>query len=136
MMALALAAPLYAQYGGPAVLTRGQAPAAMSASQIDFRPFLSLQTGYDYGLNGVGVNPNGKPFNQSSFTLEADAGVSGLHSWKHTQVGLDYHIAGRHFPGRSYYDGFDQGLLLGLTEQITRHVSLSVNNNAGISTQN
>src|SRR5262245_30985268 len=40
--ALALAAPLYGQYGRPALLTRGQNPAAMSASQIDFRPYLNL----------------------------------------------------------------------------------------------
>ena len=32
--AMFVTAPLFAQYGGPAVLTRGQAPAAMSASQI------------------------------------------------------------------------------------------------------
>ena len=72
------------QYGGPAVLTRGQAPAAMAASQIDFRPYLSLTGGYDRGLNGVGVDPNGQPFNVSSYSVEATGGISGLHSWRHT----------------------------------------------------
>ena len=36
--ALAAAAPLFAQYGGPAILARGQAPGAMAPTQIDFRP--------------------------------------------------------------------------------------------------
>ena len=42
--------PLYAQYGGPAILARGQAPTAMTPSKIDFRPFLSVSAGYDTGL--------------------------------------------------------------------------------------
>jgi hypothetical protein len=128
-----VAAPLFAQYGGPAVLTRGQAPAAMSASQIDFRPFLSLSGGYDTGLNGVGVDPNGKPVNQSSYGMEASGGVSGLHSWKFTKVGLDYRANINHYFGRSFYDGTSQSLLLGITHQVTRHILLQINNNAGLS---
>ncbi|HXA51675.1 MAG TPA: hypothetical protein VNV86_15270 [Candidatus Acidoferrum sp.] len=133
---LAVAAPVYAQYGGPAVLTRGQAPAAMSSSQIDFRPFLSLTGGYDYGLNGVGVDPNGKAFNESSYSVEATGGISGLHSWKHTQVGLNYSASVRHFPGRSFYDGFDQTLMLSITHQMTRHIMFTLSTNAGFYTQN
>lgn len=133
---LAVAAPLHAQYGGPAVLTRGQAPAAMAASQIDFRPIFSLTGGYDSGLNGVGVDPNGQPFNVSSYTVEATAGISGVHSWRHTSVGLDYSASVRHFPGHSFYDGFDQRLQLSVTHQLSRHVMLTVNTSAGLFTQN
>lgn len=133
---LAVAAPVYAQYGGPAVLTRGQAPAAMSASQIDFRPFLSLTGGYDYGLNGVGVDPNGKAFSESSYSIQATGGVSGLHSWKRTQLGVDYTASVRHFPGRSFYDGFDQSLLLSVTHQMSRHIMFTLSTSAGFYTQN
>jgi hypothetical protein len=136
LVILAVAAPVYAQYGGPAVLTRGQAPASMSASQIDFRPYLTLTGGYDYGLNGVGVDPNGKPFNESSYSVEATGGVSGLHSWRHTQLGLTYSASVRHFPGRSFYDGFDQSLMLSLTHQVSRHIMFSLSNSAGFYTQN
>jgi hypothetical protein len=136
LVLLAVAAPLHAQYGGPAVLTRGQAPAAMAASQIDFRPVLSVTGGYDYGLNGVGVDPNGKVFNESSYSLQGTAGISGVHSWRRTTVGLDYSLSMRHFFGNSFYDGFDQRLLLSVAHQITRHMMLSLRTNAGISTQN
>ena len=135
MAALALAAPLYAQYGGPAVLTRGQAPAAMSTAQIDFRPFASLSAGWDSGLNGVSVNPTGQPVNASSYSLNADVGVSGLHSWKHTQVGLDYRATFRHYPSNSFYDGTDQILLLSVTRQLTRHTMFAIRTNAGIFSQ-
>ena len=133
---LAVSAPLFAQYGGPAVLTRGQAPAAMAASQIDFRPFVNILGGYDYGLNGVGINPNGTGFNVSSYTVEASAGVSGLHSWRHTQVGLDYSFSMHHYPGHSFYDGFDQRMLLSIIHQLSRHAVVSVRTNAGMFTQN
>ena len=136
-LALLIAAPpLCAQYGGPAVLTRGQAPAAMAASQIDFRPFLSLTGGYEQGINGVGVDPNGQVFNVSSYTVEGTGGVSGVHSWRRTTVGLDYSISLRHYPGHSFYDGFDQRMLLSVTHQFTRHAMFSLSTNAGISTQN
>src|SRR5215475_14904426 len=98
----------------------------MSASQIDFRPYLSLSAGYDDGLNGVGVDPNGQPYNQASTDLEVSGGVSGLHSWKHTQLGLDYRASFRHYTRQSFYDGSDQMLLLGVTHQFTRHTMFSL----------
>jgi len=131
----ALTSPAFAQYGGPAVLTRGQAPAAMATSQIDFRPFLSVTGGYDYGLNGVGIDPNGQPYNVSSFNVQATGGISGLHSWRHTQLGIDFTASIRHFPGHSFYDGFDQRLLLSLSHQFSRHVSFGIRANAGFFTQ-
>ena len=108
----------------------------MAASQIDFRPFLSITAGYDNGLNGVGVDPNGQPFNEASSSIQVSGGVSGLHSWRHTQVGLDYTASVIHFPNRSFYDGFNQTLLLGVTHQMSRHVSLTVRTSAGLFGQN
>jgi hypothetical protein len=131
-----LTVPLYAQYGGPAVLTRGQAPAAMATPQIDFRPYFNIAGGYDSGLNGVGVDPNGQPYDESSFGIEAGGGVSGIHSWRHTQVGLDYRFNARHYPNRSFYDGIDQSLMLGITQALSRHVQFSVRTAAGFYTQN
>src|SRR5215471_1805180 len=70
-------APLYAQYGGPALLTRGQAPTGMNAAQIDFRPFLTIDAGWDDGLNGVSIDPNGNPVNVSGVSVDASLGLSG-----------------------------------------------------------
>jgi hypothetical protein len=133
---LASLAPLRAQYGGPAVLTRGQAPVAMAPSQIDFRPFLSIDAGYDTGLNGVSVDPNGKTPNLHSTAVAAAAGISGFHSWKHTTLGLDYRASFRHYDTQSYYDGTDQLLLLSLTHMLSRHVMFSLREDAGLYSQN
>jgi len=61
-----LAAPAFAQYAGPAILSRGDAPAAMIAPQIDFIPFLSVVGVYDTGLAGVSLNSQGELANASS----------------------------------------------------------------------
>jgi hypothetical protein len=130
--ALASACPLFAQYGGPAILARGQSPAAMSASQIDFRPFLTLNGSYDAGLNGVAVDSKGALVNDSSFGVAVGFGVSGFHSWKHTRIGLDYSGGFSHYV-RSYYDGFSgQSLNLSISHQLSRHAMVSFNNSAGL----
>src|SRR5208283_2921103 len=114
---LGLAVPAFAQYAGPAILSRGEAPASMAADQIDFRPYLTITGLYDTGLAGVSVNSQGEIGSLSSPGLQFAGGVSGVHSWKHTKVGLDYHGDINHYFKTTYYDSTDQTLLLGITHQ-------------------
>src|SRR4051794_20670686 len=102
--AVAAVTPLFAQYGGPAILARGQAPGATGPSQIDFRPFVSVAATYSAGLNGVSVDPNGAPVNDASFGISLNFGVSGSHEWKHTRLGLNYSSGLSHYQ-KSFYDG-------------------------------
>ena len=128
--ALALVSPLWAQYGGPAILARGQAPAAMDATQIDFRPFVTVAGTYTVGLNGVSVDTNGAPVNDATYGVSISFGVSGLHSWKHTKVGLNYFGSFSHY-AKGFYDGISsQSLQLSLTHQLSRHAVLSLNGSA------
>ena len=127
-----LAVPAFAQYAGPAILSRGEAPTAMAADQIAFRPYLSITGVYDTGLAGVSVNSQGEIGNGSSPGVEFAGGISGIHSWKHTKVGLDYHGDVREYTKATYYDSTDQTLLLGITHLFTRHVTLVLNEAAGI----
>jgi hypothetical protein len=132
---LFLAAPAFAQYGGPAILSRGEAPAAMNAAQIDFVPFLSLLGIYDSGLSGVSVNSQGQLANAASEGVELDFGISGVHSWKHTKISLNYGGAARQYTRATYYSGVDQTLMLGITQQFSRHVRLQLNESAGMFSQ-
>jgi hypothetical protein len=128
--ALATVSPLFAQYGGPAILARGQSPGPMSVSQIDFRPFVSVEGTYDTGLNGVSVDANGAPVSDASFGVILSFGVSGMHSWKHTKIGVNY-SGGYTLYGKSFYSGVNsEGLQLSLTHQLSRHAVFSLNNNA------
>ena len=129
---LLLAVPAVAQYSGPAILSRGDAPAAMNVPQIDFIPFLSVTGIYDTGLATVSVNSQGALANAASEGVEVDFGISGVHSWKHTKVSLNYGGAVREYTTATYYSGVDQSLMLGITQQFSRHVSLRVNESAGL----
>lgn len=129
---LSLTAPVFGQYAGPAILTRGEAPAAMSAPEIRFRPFLEVSAVYDSGLAGVAVTDKGELANQGSYGMSFTWGVSGTHSWRHTKVGLDYRGSIQHYVQRTFYDSINQSLLLGITQQFTRRVTLSLREGAGI----
>jgi hypothetical protein len=128
--------PVFAQYAGPAILSRGEAPAAMASPQIDFRPFVELDGVYDTGLSGVAVNSQGQLGNEASFGLELTGGISGVHSWKHTKIGLDYRGALRRYTHATSYDSTDQSLMLGIVQQLSRHVSLTLNESAGLFSRN
>ena len=128
--ALALAGPLLAQYGGPAILARGQSPGAMAATQIDFRPYATVSGTYSAGLNGVSVDANGAPVDDASYGVSIGYGISGMHSWKHTKVGLNYSGGFSHY-SKTFYDGVSgQNLQLSITHQLTRHAVLSLSGTA------
>jgi hypothetical protein len=127
--------PALAQYAGPAILSRGEAPTAMGEAQITFRPYLDVTALYDTGLTGVLVTPNGTLANTAAGGVGLTAGISGTHSWKHTRVGLDYQGSYYHFNRQTYYDGANQSLMLDVTQQFSRHVSLSLRETAGMFAQ-
>jgi len=131
-LSLLMAMPALAQYSGPAILSRGDAPAAMNVPQIDFIPFLSVTGVYDTGLAGVALTPNGQLATGSSEGVEIDFGVSGVHSWKHTRVTVNYGGAARDYTHASYYSGIDQSLLLGVTHEFSRHLIFKLYESAGM----
>ena len=131
-----LALPAFAQYAGPAILSRGEAPAAMVAPEIKFRPFVEITAGYETGLSGVAVtNSQGNLPNADSYDLGLTWGISGSHNWKHTKLGLDYRGSLSHFQQQTTYDSITQAFLLSFTQQITRHISLSLRESAGMYTR-
>jgi hypothetical protein len=132
-VAIALAVPAFGQYSGPAILSRGQAPSAMALPQISFRPYLEITGIYDSGLAGVSVvNAAGDLGNQVAEGVEATVGISGYHSWKHTRIGLDYRGSYRHYGRTTYFDGTDQSLMFSLAHQLAKHVTLALQETAGV----
>jgi len=126
-----LAVPAFAQYGGPAILSRGDAPTGMVESQLSFRPYFEISAVYDSGLAGVAVNSKGELGNISSAGVNFAGGISGTHSWRHTQIGLDYHGDVNQYAKATYYDSINQSLFLSLRHQFTRHVYVNLRESAG-----
>ena len=133
---LAAAIPAAAQSDGPAILTRGEAPAAMAVPEISFRPFLEFDGVYDTGLAGVAVNANGQLGTTASPGVVLNGGISGMHSWKRTKIGLDYHGSVSDYTKTTYYDSTEQSLLLGITHKFSRHVALALRESAGLFSRN
>lgn len=129
---LALSIPAFAQYAGPAILSRGEAPSAMGEPQITFRPYVDFSAIYDTGLAGVATDQQGNLANTSSTGVQIAGGVSGAHSWRHTRIGLDYHGSVYHYFKQTYYDSTNHSLLLDITHQFSRHVSLTLRETGGM----
>ena len=131
-----LALPAFGQYAGPAILSRGEAPAAMAVPKVDFSFSLAATGTYTNGLAGVSApDSQGQLASTSSFGESITFGVSGAHSWKHTHVGLSYSGGLSHYSKSGFFDGMSHGLSLGLTHQFTKHVGFSLRESAGMFTQ-
>ena len=136
----AFAAMLVAQeadYGGPSILSRGLMPSVSTRHvSINFRPRLGIRGSCDNGLTAVSIDSSGHVPNVFSCGVEANAGLSGYHTWKRTRVGLDYAGDYRHYPRTTFYDGTDQFLSLGLTHQLSKHVAIGLREAAGTYSRN
>lgn len=131
------AMPAFAQYAGPAILSRGDAPAAMASPQVDFRPFADISGTYTTGLSGLVAGSQGTTTlgNASSGGIQVSFGVSGTHSWKHTKLGLDYGGSLSRYTNNTYGGYLNQSFLLSLSHQFTPHVTFSLRNSASIASQ-
>jgi hypothetical protein len=129
---LGLAMPVFAQYAGPAILSRGEAPSAMKSPQISFQPFLEVVGVYNTGLSGVTLDPEGNLAHSHSAGAEFIWGVSGSHSWRHTSIGLTYRGGYTYYPANGHYNSIDQSMLLGVNHQLTRHITFGWNTAVGV----
>jgi hypothetical protein len=127
-----LTTPLWAQYAGPAILSRGEAPAALSSTQIDFRPYLDITGVYSTGLAGVIVSNTGGVADTTGYGVAITGGISGIHHWRHTKLALDYRGAFYFYKPADEYDNGNQSLLVALSHQFTRHTLLTLRETAGM----
>jgi hypothetical protein len=133
---LGLALPACAQDTGPAILSRGQAPAAMSTPTVDFAFSLAVTANYTTGLLGLVTNSQGQLLSTNGvFGFGATLGLSGAHRWRHTTLGVNYSGSFYDYPSASYFAGLSQGIGLGLTHQFSRHIFFTVRESAGWFTQ-
>ena len=108
----------------------------MSVPQLDFRPYVEISGVYDTGLAGVSVNSQGELGNAVGEGVLISGGVSGLHSWRRTKIGLNYSASFAHYTQQTYYDYVNQNLLLSVTQQLARHIILSLTESGGLFSQN
>jgi hypothetical protein len=129
---IGIAAPLFAQYGGPAILSRGEAPSAMTGPQLTFRPFVEVNGVYSTGLSGVTVDESGNIANRNGAGVNVTGGISGSHSWRHTSLGMSVRGGYSTYFNHSSYNSTDLSMNLGVHHQVSRHILFSWDNSMGI----
>jgi hypothetical protein len=139
--------PCLAQFAGPAVLSRGEAPAMMTSLAVRFRPFMQIAGSYDTGLAGLTLDGNAQLATRVSTGIRTIWGVSGVHQGKFTMIGLDYRGSITHYSraityGSSIarnnsYDSLNlgQSLMLGVTHRLAKHATLTLSQSAGMFTR-
>jgi hypothetical protein len=108
----------------------------MATPQMNFRPFLDVSGTYNTGLAGVSLNSQGQLANNNSYGVQFTGGINGVHSWKHTKIGLDYAGSVSHYVQKTYYDSTTQSLALGITHEFSRRMRLVLRESAGMYSQN
>jgi len=124
------------EYGGPAILSRGEAPNMQSPAPISFRPYIGLNGIVDNGIVPVSVTSTGQIPTADVYGVELNLGAYTYHSWKHTTLGLDYRGDFRHYSQQTFYDGTDQFLALILTHAPSKRVTFTLRNQAGTYSRN
>jgi hypothetical protein len=132
--ALATGLAQRAEYPGPTILSRGLGTVLQGGGELmRLRPFLSLTGVYEAGLTPVSVDSAGNIPDQAAYGGRAEFGVNGYHNWRYTLLGIDYRGDARHYNRRTYYDGSDHSLSLGVTHQISRQWAFTLRQAAGTS---
>lgn len=134
-LAITAAGSIFGQYTGPAILSRGEAPASVSAPTVRFRPYLSIGESYDTGLAGVAVRDNGQLADTAAFGTRFGWGLSGSHNWRHTGLGLSYTGSFTEYQHQASSAGVNQSLLLNFTHDISRHIKFTASEAAGLFTR-
>ena len=119
------------EYGGPAILSRGQSAATQGETPVAFRPYVGVSGIYDTGLVPVAVTSTGQIPSSDIYGVELNLGAYTYRTWKHTSLGLDYRGNFRHYPDASYWDGTDQFLSLIFTDKVSKRVTVTLREQGG-----
>jgi hypothetical protein len=136
LIAVGLPAVLSAQrveYGGPTILSRGGGVVMRGGGEvIRLRPYVHVMGFYDSGLTPFSLDPQGRVPEVNHYGAAVQFGVLGYRQWRRTVVGADYRGGYRHYPGRTYFNGTDHHLALGVVHQVSRRVVFSLREQAGL----
>ncbi|HUP04309.1 MAG TPA: hypothetical protein VMU19_09990 [Bryobacteraceae bacterium] len=110
----------------------------MASAQIAFRPFVNLAGTYSAGLSGLDYGTQAASVGGvSSFGGSGTVGLSGVHSWEHTQLGLDYLGSYSHYANPNVQTtGYrNQSVLFSVTHRFSEHATFALRENAGVYSQ-
>ena len=87
---------------------------------------MSINGIYDTGLVRVEANSQGQAAYTDAYGVETRFGAMGSHLFKHSLLDLNYRGAFRHYDRKTYYDGFDNHLMLSFMHQLSARTEFTV----------
>jgi hypothetical protein len=115
-------------YQGPGILSRGVGDlGSRSGEQLDLRYYGGVSGVMDTNLALFATDAKGNLIRiHNLYGIEAEGGVYGVHSWKRSQLGLDYKGTYHRYINQDTFRGSDQSLTLGYTHQSSQHLVLDL----------
>ena len=120
-------------YQGPGISSPGVGGiGTRSGEQVDLRYYLGVSGIVDSTIAPFVTDAHGNLIHiPYLYGLEVDGGVYGVHSWKRSQLALNYAGSYTRFFNYDGYNGTNHSLSLGYTVQISRRLKLDLRESAG-----
>ncbi len=118
-------------FGGPSILGRGTAAGSGRSAETGMRFYAGATAGYDNGLTGFALDPNGNVQNAGSRGVEGVAGVYGSKRSRRMIVNLNYQGSYRQYTNITGFNGTDQNITLSASRQLDARKALGVGVVAG-----
>jgi hypothetical protein len=120
-------------YQGPGISSPGVGDIGRrSGEQVDLRYYFGVSGIADSSLAPVTTDSKGNLIHLPYlYGIEVGGGVYGVHSWKRSQLALDYAGSYTRYFNFDAYNGTNHALSLGYTDQISRRLRLDLRESAG-----
>jgi hypothetical protein len=120
-------------YQAPGILSPGVGDVGTrSGEQVNLRYYGGVSGIVDTSIQPFATDAQGNLIRLSAlYGVEVTAGAYGVHSWKRSQLGLDYRGAYHRYFNQNAYNGSDQSLTLGYTHQFSRRLALDLRESVG-----
>ena len=120
-------------YQGPGISSPGVGDIGRrSGEQVDLRYYFGVSGIVDGSLAPVTTDSKGNLIHLPYlYGIEVGGGVYGVHSWKRSQLALDYAGSYTKYFNYDAYNSTNHALSLGYTDQISRRLRLDLRESAG-----
>ena len=120
-------------YQGPGIISPGVGDlGTRSGEQVDLRYYAGISGVVDTNLQPFVLDAQGNLLRiHNLYGIEVDGGVYGVHSWKRSQLAVDYLGSYHRYINEDVFNSSDQTLTLGYTRQQSRHLAFDLRESAG-----
>lgn len=120
-------------YQGPGILSRGVGDlGSRSGAQLDLRFYAGVSGVMDTNIQPFVLDARGNLLRiHNLYGIELSAGAYGVHTWNHSQLGVDYRGSYRRYLNQDIYRGSDQSMTLGYTLEASRRWTFDLRESLG-----